>query len=157
MSNITQLKEKIYIYSHLTDPISLLHNNAWFQFLHYHLQDCFQYQDSPHFQCGRSFTRIQNCVIIDLFRNAHFWTLTWTINIFQPFIRLTIIFISQYNFHTFVLPFTIIILPWYIILILFYRLLIFGQPIPIQSQLPHLTNVWTILNWRIKSYTINQT
>ena len=81
----------------------------------------------PHFQRGGGFTHIQTYYIIDLVRNAHFWSLTCILNIFWPFIWITHPYIAQCNFHTFGFPFALLILPLLIILIFFYSFILAGH------------------------------
>ena len=86
------------------DLTSFFHNNYWLHCQNYHLPDCFQQPDFPHFQCWRAFTHIQTFVTIYIIHNAHFWPFFCTINLWQPFILITFIFIAQWNFHTVVFP-----------------------------------------------------
>ena len=104
MSNITYLKGGILHYSHLPYHLSLFHNRSWFHCHHSYLLYCFKQLYFPHIKCGRAFTHIPTCLIIYIFRNYHVWPFTCTINLFQPFIWITIIFITQCNFQFFSSP-----------------------------------------------------
>ena len=151
MSKYTYLKGMICLYSHLSDPLSLSHNNYWLHWQNLHLLYLFQKPGVTPLPMWEGLYMHPIFFIIDIYRNVHFWTFTYTIKLFQPFIQITLIFISKWNFHTFIYPFTILILPWYIRLILLYRLLLVVQSIPLQVQLPPLPTVQTLWTWRIKS------
>ena len=84
MSNATYPNGKIRPYSHLTDPLSLLHNHYWIHSHNYQFPDCVQQLYFPLFQYGRDFTRIQTCVIIYIASNNHFWPSTCIVNLCQP-------------------------------------------------------------------------
>ena len=151
MSNIAYLNGDVCMYSHLPSTLSLLQNNYCLHWMNYHLTDCLQHPYFLHLQRGRVFACIQTCVIIDISRNAHFWTFTFTVNLFQTFIWITINFILHWKFHNSFLPLTILILLWYTRLIIFYILILVWHPIPLQSQPPPLPTIRNLWPWRIKS------